>query len=89
MYLLLIVSGVIGFIGSIVSIWAELGYGGLIVSIGIAIIIFILGYKYFLKPTHDNITPSKVEIITQGDQSPGIVAGNFKVNMHERPRNKN
>ena len=87
--MLLIVSGVVGFIGSIVSIWVELGYGGVIVSIGIAFIFFILGYKFFIKPLPENIKPSKVEIVTHGDQSPGMVAGNFKVNLHERPRNKN
>jgi len=87
--MLLIVSGVIGFIGSLVSIWAELGYIGVIISLGIACLAFILGYKLFATSSNEESNPPKVKIVTHGDQSPGIVAGNFKVNMDERPRNKN
>jgi hypothetical protein len=51
--------------------------------------VFVFGYKFFVKhPLEDTKNPN-VEIVTHGNQSPGIVVGNYEVKMHERPRNKN
>jgi len=84
-----VINTVIGFIGSIISIQSEIGVFGVIASIGLAIGIFIVVYIFYIIPYSEEISPSDAKITTTGNQSPGIVIGDYEVNINERPRNRN
>jgi hypothetical protein len=86
--LLIVINAVIGFIGSLISINSAIGLIGIIASICAAIVIFIVGYFFYIIPCSEEITPSDVKISTKGNHSPGIVMGDYKVKINDRPRNR-
>lgn len=89
MLLLIVINAVIGFIGSLISIQSTIGFIGVIASIGLAIVIFVVGYVFYIIPYPEETTPSDVKISTKGNHSPGIVMGDYKVKINDRPRNRN
>ena len=82
-------SGIIGVIGSLVSIWSVFGYFGIIVSITISLILLIIGYKFYTESSQEERQSVNMNIVTHGNQSPGVVTGNYQVFKNERPRTKN
>lgn len=87
-YLFIIIGSVIGFIGSLASIFSVLGYSGCIVSIITAIICYFIAIKFFRDSLNEYMYPG-IKVKTHGNQSPGIVGGDYRVNVDDGPRDKN
>lgn len=76
---------VIGIIGSFITIYTAVGILGFLISFIIAGICWLISFKLYRDSSNDNVVNPNINIKTHGNQSPGIVGGDYKVVKNERP----